>query len=106
MTSPPFLVPREFHVVLLTVDMMNLTDPSQNAALTPPGCLEDAVTKLAAPVQGRPLLSPWSLYQQDLRLGVMRVAVRELVREPPVSLEGPLLNQTRKLRYRRFAETA
>ena len=71
MTSPPFLVPRDTQVWLLMADMMNLTEPSAKAALTPPGCLDDAATMFAAPVQGRPvpLLSPWSLYQHDLRFG-------------------------------------
>ena len=64
--SLPFLVPSAFHVLRSTALLMNLTDPSQNAVLAPPGCREDAATTLATPDQGRP---PTSLYQHDLRFG-------------------------------------
>ena len=44
-------IPRSsaFQVVMLTVLLMNLTDPSQNAVLEPPGCREAEETTLAMP---------------------------------------------------------
>src|SRR5262249_10238178 len=69
-TSLPFLVPSAAHAWKLTELLMNLTDPSQNAVLAPPGCREDAATTLAAPDQGCPRTPVLSVYQHDLRLGV------------------------------------
>ena len=37
MTSPPARVPRANQVVRLIEFLMNLTEPSQNVAFTPPG---------------------------------------------------------------------
>ena len=36
-TSPPARVPRAHQVLTLMVDLMALTEPSQNRTLTPPG---------------------------------------------------------------------
>src|SRR3954452_22367450 len=38
MTSPEARVPRAHQVMRLTESLMNLTLPSENTALTPPGC--------------------------------------------------------------------
>ena len=41
-TSPPARVPRAFHVLKLTFDLMNRTDPSMRSTLAPPGWNEPA----------------------------------------------------------------
>jgi DNA-binding GntR family transcriptional regulator len=46
-TSPPSLVPMALQVSLLIESLMNLTLPSQNSTLTPPGCQLRAATNTA-----------------------------------------------------------
>ena len=64
------------------------------------------MTKLAAPVQGRPLLRPWSLYQQDLRLGVMLWLYENLSAIHQSPFQNSTVEPNPKPDYRRFAETS
>ena len=52
MTSPPLGVASAAQVPGLTVFLMNLTDPSANAVLTPPGWRELAAIALTAEAAG------------------------------------------------------
>ncbi len=83
MTSPLAMVPRAIQLMTLIELLMNFTEPSQNPALTPPGC------RLLA-VRRQPFMS-WLLVTQLHVLGVMMHVKIPPVRPRPMCQKLPIV---------------